>query len=54
MAIRRTATDVRTLLASKLAVISSQAKAADVMLSIMVADDVPALVYWDSEKWRGR
>jgi signal transduction histidine kinase len=50
MAIRRTATDVRTLLASKLAVISSQAAAADVKLTIMVDDDVPAVVRWDSEK----
>jgi signal transduction histidine kinase len=50
LAIRRTATDVRTLLASKLAVISSQAAAVDVTLRIVVADDVPAIVHLDSEK----
>ncbi len=50
LAIRRTATEVRTLLDSKLAVISSQAAAADVTLSVLVADDVPAVVYVDAEK----
>jgi signal transduction histidine kinase len=50
LAIRRTATDVRTLLPSKLAVITSQAAAADVMLSVVVADDVPAVVHLDSDK----
>lgn len=48
--IRRTATDLRTLMSSKLAVISSQAAAADVTLSIVVAADVPAVVRLDSEK----
>ena len=50
IAIRRTATDVRELLTSKLAVISSQAGADDVTLSVEVAADVPALVHLDSEK----
>jgi signal transduction histidine kinase len=50
LAIRRTATDVRTLLPSKLAVVSSQAAAAEVTLSVVVAADVPALVQVDAEK----
>jgi signal transduction histidine kinase len=50
LAIRRTATDLRTLLSSKLAVIASQAAAADVTLSVAVADDVPTVVHLDSEK----
>ena len=50
LAIRRTATDMRTLLASKLAVITSQAAAADVTLSVVVDADVPAVVRVDSEK----
>jgi signal transduction histidine kinase len=50
LAIRRMPTDVRKLLASKLAVISSQAAAVDVTLSVVVADDVPAVVHVDSEK----
>jgi signal transduction histidine kinase len=50
LAIRRTATDVRAFLVSKLAVISAQAAAADVTLTVVVADDVPAVVYVDSEK----
>jgi signal transduction histidine kinase len=50
LVIRRRATDVRELLASKLAVVSSQAAAADVTLSVVVADDVPAVVHLDSEK----
>jgi signal transduction histidine kinase len=50
LVIRRTATDLRTLLASKLAVISSQAAAAGVTLTVTVADNVPALVHVDSEK----
>jgi signal transduction histidine kinase len=50
LAIRRTATDVRALLASKLAVISFQAAAVDVTLSVVVADHVPAAVQVDSEK----
>ena len=48
--IRRTPTDVRALLASKLAVISSQATEVDVTLSVVVAGDVPPVVYLDSEK----
>jgi signal transduction histidine kinase len=50
LAIRRAATDVRALLASKLAVIASQAAAVDVTLNVVVADDVPAVVHLDSEK----
>jgi signal transduction histidine kinase len=48
--IRREATDIRALLKSKLAVISSQAGALDVILSIDVADDVPPAVQLDAEK----
>ena len=50
LAIRRAATDVRRLLASKLDVIASQAAAADVKLGIVVADDFPALVQVDGER----
>ena len=50
LAIRRVATDVRTLLASKLAVVSYQAAAVDVTLGVVVADDVPVVVHVDSEK----
>jgi signal transduction histidine kinase len=50
LAIRRTATDVRELLASKLAVLASQALEAEVTLSIVVAEDVPAVVHLDAEK----
>ncbi len=50
LAIRRSATDVRQLLSSKLAIIASQAEAAGVTLSVDVADDVPAVVHLDSEK----
>ena len=50
LAIRRTATDLRALLTSKLAVISSQAAAADVTLGVVVADDVPGVVHVDAEK----
>jgi len=49
-AIRRRATDLRALLTSKLAVISSQALAAHVTLRIAVADDIPSLVWVDAEK----
>jgi signal transduction histidine kinase len=49
-AVRRRATDVRALLASKLAVISSQALAAHVTLTVGVADDVPPIVHLDAEK----
>jgi signal transduction histidine kinase len=48
--IRRTPTDVRALLASKLGVISFQAATADVTLSVVVADEVPAVVHLDSDK----
>lgn len=48
--IRRAATDLRELLASKLAVISFQASAAHVTLRVDVAHDVPALVLLDAEK----
>jgi signal transduction histidine kinase len=50
IAIRRRATDLRTLLPSKLTVISSEALASHVTLKVVVADDVPAVVYLDSEK----
>ncbi len=50
LAIRRTPTDVRELLTSKLAVISSQAEELDVTLSLVIADDVPTVVRLDSEK----
>src|SRR5476651_666476 len=50
LAIRRTATDLRDLLTSKLAVVSSQAAAATVTVSVVVANDVPASVELDSEK----
>jgi two-component system sensor histidine kinase TctE len=50
LAIRRHGTDLRTLLRSKLAVLSSQALVAHVTLNVAVADDVPALVQIDSEK----
>ena len=50
LAIRRTASDLRNLLTSKLAIISSQAEAAGVRISIEVADTVPPMVNLDSEK----
>ena len=50
LAIRRTPTDVRALLASKLGVISFQAATADVTLSVVVADEVPPVVDLDSDK----
>jgi signal transduction histidine kinase len=50
LAIRRTATDVRQLLASKLGVLASQAAASEVTLSVVIDDDVPAVVYLDAEK----
>jgi signal transduction histidine kinase len=50
MPIRRTATDIRNLLASKLMVISVQARDVDVSLSVEIADDVPSIVQLDSEK----
>ena len=50
LAIRRAATDVRQLLASKLGVLASQAAASEITLSIVVADDVPAVVFVDAEK----
>jgi signal transduction histidine kinase len=50
LAVRRRPTDLRTLLPSKLAVISSQAMAAHVTIKVTVADDVPAVVPLDSEK----
>jgi signal transduction histidine kinase len=50
LAIRRTPTDVRALLASKLGVISFQAASADVTLSIVVADEVPQAVQLDADK----
>ncbi len=50
LAIRRTPTDVRTLLTSKLSVISFQATSVHVALDIVVADTVPAVVHLDSEK----
>jgi signal transduction histidine kinase len=50
LAVRRQATDLRELLASKLNVISFQAAAVGVTLSVVVASDVPAVVHLDSEK----
>ena len=50
LAIRRTATDVRALLTAKLNVISSQAAAVDVALTVITDDDVPAVVHLDSDK----
>jgi hypothetical protein len=50
LAIRRTATDLRALLASKLDVLSSQAAGVSVRLNVVVAADVPAIVHVDSEK----
>jgi signal transduction histidine kinase len=50
LAIHRTATNLRQLLPSKLAVISSQAEAAGVALGVKVGDDVPPLVDTDVEK----
>jgi two-component system sensor histidine kinase QseC len=48
--LRRRATDLRALLRSKLAVLSSQALAARVALNVQVADEVPPEVQVDSEK----
>jgi signal transduction histidine kinase len=48
--LRRSQVDLRALLRSKLAVISSQALAADVVLNVTVADDVPAQVNVDPPK----
>jgi len=50
LAIRRSAIDLRQLLPSKLAVISSQARAVGVALDIQVADDVPPGMELDVEK----
>jgi signal transduction histidine kinase len=50
LAVRRRATDLGQLLGSKLAVISSQANAAGIALSVEIADDVPAVVRLDSDK----
>jgi signal transduction histidine kinase len=48
--IRRTATDVRALLASKLGVISSQAADFDVTLNVETTSDVPLVLDVDPEK----
>lgn len=48
--VRRTSTDVRTLLSSKLAIVSSQADAEGVALDVRVDADVPARVHVDAEK----
>jgi signal transduction histidine kinase len=50
LVIRRTPTDLRALLTSKLAVILSQATEVDVTLSVVVAGDVPQVVLLDSER----
>lgn len=50
LAIRRSATDIRTLLTSKLSVISSQAAAADVALTLVVDPGVPDIVHLDADK----
>jgi signal transduction histidine kinase len=47
---RRTETDIRALLASKLAVIASQALDMDATLRIETASDVPPMLRVDSEK----
>ena len=48
--IRRMATDIRELLASKLDVSSFQAAAVGVALIVVIDDDVPAAVHLDAEK----
>ena len=48
--IRCTETDLRSLLSSKLDVMSSQAAGDDVTLSVVVAEDVPGTVQLDAEK----
>ncbi len=50
LALRRSATNIRTLLTSKLAVLASQATTADLTLTVEFADDVPAVMHMDSEK----
>jgi signal transduction histidine kinase len=50
LAIRRAPADVRQLLTSKLGVLASQAAGSEITLSIVVADDVPAVVFVDVEK----
>jgi len=50
LALHRTATEVRTLLASKLNVLRSQATAAGVTLRVAVAHEVPAVVKLDAHK----
>jgi signal transduction histidine kinase len=50
LAIRRSATDLRTLLSSKLNVISSQAADVAVTLSVVIAGDVPTIVRVDPDK----
>ncbi len=50
LGIRRSPTNLRSLLTSKLAVILSQAEALGVTLTVEVADDVPAVVHLDCEK----
>jgi signal transduction histidine kinase len=50
LAIRRTSTDVRALLASKLGVIASQAADADVTLNVETAAGVPPALEVDPEK----
>ena len=48
--VRREKTDLRALLTSKLAVLSYQASSVDVALTVVIADEVPAVVHLDSEK----
>ena len=50
LAIRRSATDLRTLLPSKLDVIASQAADVAVTVSVVIAADVPAVVRVDPDK----
>ena len=50
LALRRSPTNLRDLLASKLALLLSQAEAAGVTLRIEVDEDVPAILHLDSEK----
>jgi signal transduction histidine kinase len=50
LVIRRTPTDLRGLLASKLAVLTSQAVSSDVSLNILVSEKMPAAAQIDAEK----
>ena len=51
--LRLRSADVRGLLGSSMVVMRSQAAAIDVSLTVSVADDVPAVVRLDLERWVG-